>query len=305
MWKRKAFPKVALAASLFTTAKARNIFDFGPSPRFSLLPTTELTPSGTPAPCVKHVRKLRRDLTRKLLIVGDVHGCLDELKLLIKVVKSNHPEPLTVIMAGDLVNKGPKSPEVLDFCEENGYLSVRGNHDDASLEAVFRVGRYENHWKEKWEWTTLLNEKHIEFLSSLPYSIRIEDTSPPIIVVHAGLIPGIELEKQDFYDLLSIRYIVERNGTYRGVEKTRKDSDNVNWAEIWDGPEFVFYGHDAVRGLNEKHYSLGLDTSVVYGKKLTGAVVEIQDDGRWTYELVEVSALNTWWDVDKKAKAKL
>jgi len=299
MWKRKVLPKIALAAGLFTAVKTPKTWDLGPSPRFSLLPIAELTPSGTPAPSVKHVCLKRQDLASKLLIVGDVHGCLDELKLLLKVVKTNHPGELSVILAGDLVNKGPFSPEVLDFCEENGFLSVRGNHDDASLEAVFRVGRYKDNWKEKWGWTSRLNEKQIEFLCSLPYSIKIEDASPPIVVVHAGLVPGVELEEQEFRDLITMRDVIKRDEMYQAVESS--SSDSTNWAELWHGPDFVFYGHDARRGLNEKCSSVGLDTGVVYGRTLTGAVVEIQNDGMWTYELVEVPAQKTW----KEKKAKL
>ena len=48
-------------------------------------------------------------------VIGDVQGCYDELMLLCKKIKFN-PKKDKLIFAGDLVNRGPKSLEVLNFC---------------------------------------------------------------------------------------------------------------------------------------------------------------------------------------------
>ena len=63
-------------------------------------------------------------------VIGDVQGCFDELVLLCKKIKFN-PNKDRLIFAGDLVNRGPKSLEVLNFCLENKscVTSVMGNHD--------------------------------------------------------------------------------------------------------------------------------------------------------------------------------
>jgi len=298
MFMRRFFPRLSLAAGFFAAVKTPNLAaENGECSKFSLLPTVELTSTGTPAPTIKHIKKLRRDIASKLLIVGDVHGCLEELKLLLKVVKASHPGQLSVIMVGDLVNKGPSSAGVLDFCQENDILSVRGNHDDASLVVLFRVGEKKS-WHSIFDWTKDLNEIQVEFLCNLPYSIKIEDTSPPILVVHAGLIPKTPVEEQKLEDLMTIRHVVERDGTLLGSEK--RCEDGVNWTDLWRGPEFVFYGHDAVLGLNEKVSSVGLDTGVVYGRTLTGALIDIKEDGKWTYELLQIPALDTWCEPKSK-----
>ena len=51
-----------------------------------------------------------RSATGRIIIIGDVHGCLDELETLLSTAK--YGEGDVVIMVGDLVNKGPKSAQV-------------------------------------------------------------------------------------------------------------------------------------------------------------------------------------------------
>ena len=63
-------------------------------------------------------------------VIGDVQGCYDELNLLCKKIKFN-PNKDQLIFAGDLINRGPKSKEVLDFCLKyrDSVKSILGNHD--------------------------------------------------------------------------------------------------------------------------------------------------------------------------------
>ena len=63
-------------------------------------------------------------------VIGDVQGCFDELISLCSKVNFD-PSKDKLIFAGDLVNRGPKSLEVLDFCLKNkkSIKAVLGNHD--------------------------------------------------------------------------------------------------------------------------------------------------------------------------------
>ncbi len=71
-------------------------------------------------------------LKERVLIVGDVHGCLDELKALLE--KANYSTGETsVVFVGDVCNKGPHSAATVAFCRQNNFLCVRGNHEHSAL----------------------------------------------------------------------------------------------------------------------------------------------------------------------------
>ncbi len=75
------------------------------------------------------------------VIVGDIHGCLRELKLLWEKAKINTKKDM-VIQLGDMIDRGPDPCGVLEFFRErkeemgDRLVLVRGNHEEILLEAV-------------------------------------------------------------------------------------------------------------------------------------------------------------------------
>lgn len=64
----------------------------------------------------------------RTIVIGDIHGCFDELSDLLNLV--NLHEDDRVIAVGDLIVKGEKNREVLDlFIDDKRFSSVIGNHD--------------------------------------------------------------------------------------------------------------------------------------------------------------------------------
>jgi len=75
----------------------------------------------------------------RTFVVGDVHGCLDELQSLLRqggVARGDR-----VALAGDLVGKGPDSHGVVQLVREMGALAVLGNHDPTALSCGTGVSR--------------------------------------------------------------------------------------------------------------------------------------------------------------------
>jgi|TARA_B110000305_G_C19336228_1_gene586726 hypothetical protein len=63
----------------------------------------------------------------RVIAIGDVHGCIDELQMLLR--KCDYSPGDLVVFLGDLVSKGPDSLSVVQLAREIGAIGVRGNHD--------------------------------------------------------------------------------------------------------------------------------------------------------------------------------
>lgn len=284
-----------------------------------------LTNGTIPKPKIVH-SILRNDIQRnkKILVIGDIHGCYDELIQLIEKAVHDYNSGTSfdyVISVGDLVNKGPKSVDVVQhFRSNSNYFAVRGNHDDSALRAVLGNSDDRSSGKKKYEWINDLTDDDIEWMLELPYTIRIPSTvfgnandSLDVLVVHAGLIPEVKLEEQDIQTMTTIREVSlmkDDNGQqhylFYDLKNTNDDSmqqtsDRHAWATVWKGPYSVVFGHDAKRGLqiypqenlDETHgrFVIGLDTGCCYGKKLSGLILPDR-------KLVQVDALDIHCPID-------
>lgn len=199
----------------------------------------------------------------RTLVVGDIHGCLDELQALL--ARCGRGPDDRVVLVGDLVAKGPDSVGVVRWARESGVAAVLGNHDAHVLRAVH--GEDDVRPKHR-AIAEALDAADIAWLEARPLWLRLDaaGTETPHLVVHAGLVPGIALERQEREYLLNLRSI-RADGT------PSRRLDGTPWAERWPGPEHVVFGHDAVRGLQRHPFATGLDSGCVYGRELTALVL--------------------------------
>lgn len=209
-------------------------------------------------------------MSTRTLIVGDIHGCREELEDLLE--QSGFEEGDQLVSVGDLVAKGPDSLGVVRLFRELDGRGVRGNHDqhclhwwDAKLAGEPLPSLRPAHQKV----ADTLDEEDWRWLADLPLWIELEEHDA--LVVHAGLIPDLPLEEQDPYDLMNMRSILGDGTGSRSYE------DGTPWAELWPGPRLVVFGHDAVRGLQTRPHAIGLDTGCVYGGWLTGVWLPERD----------------------------
>lgn len=208
----------------------------------------------------------------RTIVIGDIHGCADELKDL--VAKTGWRPGERLVAVGDVVAKGPDSQAVVAFLREAGALAVMGNHDAhvLRLRQVERGEIEDDGRKAKPEHRRVLEtltEADWAYLEALPLLLRLgpeRGSGPDTAVVHAGVVPGVPLERQEREHLLTLRSITNEG------EPTKKPK-GMPWASKWRGPERIVFGHDAVRGLQEYAYATGLDTGCVYGGALTALVL--------------------------------
>lgn len=236
-----------------------------------------------PDPTQKHVtvRDVRR--FKHVLVIGDVHGCYDEmLALFDKVGIDMQNENMLKVFVGDLVNKGPKNTEVLDAVINMPFaMSVRGNHDELVLRETYGLIQNKSYVsKPNNEWMTKLSIEHLLYLRNLPYTISLPDLA--VVVVHAGLVPEVSLADQVPHDMISMRNLIKSNHSSEqcSYKATSKEMEGEPWATLWPGPEHVYFGHDAKRGLQRHLHATGLDTGCVYGRKLSAIFIHGPMEGK-------------------------
>ena len=217
--------------------------------------------------------------------IGDVHGCLDELKAAEARIKADidaTAKPGLVVLLGDYVDRGPRSRHVLDHLIRPSELGLKrlplcGNHDDVFLRFLDEPKTY-GEWLGLGGEQTLMSygidlhhvgtrrkgkgpqledllaeavpDSHRRFLTDLPISLRIGE----LLFVHAGIRPGLPL-----------------------VEQTDEDMMWIRDPFLTDGPKLpllVVHGHTPKPEPDLGASRIGIDTGAYYTGKL--AVLKIE-----------------------------
>lgn len=258
----------------------------------SLSSISPFSPLGTPKPKIVHQFLDAQQVKERTIIVGDVHGCYEELRdLLVKCSYSK--QNCTLIFVGDLVNKGPYSLETVQFAREEGAHCVRGNHDDSMLAHTLKFKNDPSYELPKWyQYVKDLTDEDVEWVKELPYTLSIPSLNS--VIVHAGLVPGIQLEEQKPSDMCYMRNLLPSDN---GLVASAKGGEGNSWASMWSTHDKsnvkVFFGHDAKRELQQFDRAIGLDTGCCYGKKLTAYIYP--DD-----QLVSVPAKRVYEEIKSK-----
>lgn len=222
-------------------------------------------------------------------IIGDVHGCYDELCMLLdklgyEVDKENASlisAPLTTnaegytrfrkpVFVGDLVDRGPKSPQVLRLVMNmvtNGMaLCVPGNHDAKLLRYLNGKNVQLRHGLE--QTVTQLAGETPEFLESVKSFIDglishyVLDNGK-LVVAHAGLKESMQGRGSG----------AVREFCLYGETTGETDEFGLpiryNWAMEYKGRAMVVYGHTPVPAAQWLNNTIDIDTGCVFGASLT------------------------------------
>ena len=215
---------------------------------------------------------------QRVYAIGDVHGCLDRLQALHELIAADLTERPTdapaLIHLGDYVDRGPDSAGVVARLAAGTALpdvrtiNLMGNHEQMMLAAI-ATGELDA--TELWlanggadsllswdvprsaqpkEWPSYLPLPHLIFLRDL--AVRHE--AGGYLFVHAGIRPGVPLDRQSRHDLLWIR------------EPFLSSKDSF-------GPVIV-HGHTPKQEPIVRPNRIGIDTGAVMGGVLTCAVLE-------------------------------
>ena len=239
----------------------------------------------------------RRDDAGPFDIIGDIHGCHDELAALLgrlgyhtSTSPVTHPDGRRAIFVGDLVDRGPGVAEVLDtvmsMVQAGSALCVQGNHENKLRRAL--AGRNVQITHGLAESLAQLEARGPEF------SARVETfldglishyvlDGGALVVAHAGL---------------PERYHGRSSGRVRSLAlygDTDGESDDYGlpvrypWADDYRGAAAVVYGHTPVTTPRWMNNTICLDTGAVFGGELTAL--------RWPEkEVVSVPAARVYYE---------
>jgi hypothetical protein len=223
------------------------------------------------------------------IVIGDVHGCLDELQELVLAVA---PAPGDrVICLGDFMDKGPEPVACLRFVRQQGFEAVRGNHEERHWKWRRNAARevrepgYVNamqpfHNEDELRQNEELSQDDLDWIAGLPYFIEF---LPGFVAVHGGLLPGIPLDSQPSDKMIRARWVDPLTGKAVPTDYTsteRRPPGTVHWTEVYDQPHHVVYGHEAHSLTTPREdvakngrRCLGIDTGCVHGGRLTALVL--------------------------------
>jgi polynucleotide kinase-phosphatase len=210
-------------------------------------------------------------------IIGDIHGCYDELVTLLgKLGYVNnaetwaHPEGRKAVFAGDLVDRGPKTPEVLKLVmamtAAGTAYCVSGNHDVKLMRWLNGKNVQAKHGLEKsieqlaGETPEFKNQVS-KFIDDL-ISHYVFDNGK-LVVAHAGLKESMQGRGSG-----AVREFCLYGDTTGEIDEFGLPV-RLNWAAEYTGKAMVVYGHTPVPLAQWLNNTIDIDTGCVFGGSLT------------------------------------
>jgi serine/threonine protein phosphatase 1 len=190
-------------------ARRRETHGYPEAGQLSLL-TSTLSPPGREG-VASPEQAVRED--RRIFAVGDIHGCREQLERLLDRIDWKPENGEKLVFLGDYIDRGPDSFEVVEIVRTlkaerpEEVVTLKGDHEQmfinfiAGWEPVSLSMNGRRHTIRSYGRDSLLPVSHIRFLLQL--DLYYETGSH--IFVHAGLRPGVPLERQSEKDCLQIQ----------------------------------------------------------------------------------------------------
>ncbi len=211
-------------------------------------------------------------------LIGDIHGCGDELEELLARLgyvldaagTRHHPAGRKVIFLGDLVDRGPRVTDVLRIAmgmvAAGSALCLPGNHDEKLLRWLkgrnVRIAHgIERSIEQIEKETPEFRARAIAFLSNLVSHYVLDEGR--LVAAHAGMKKPMQGR-----DTSRIRDFALYGETTGEVDEMGLPV-RLDWAAEYRGSALVVYGHTPVAEPRWLNSTINIDTGCVFGGRLT------------------------------------
>lgn len=202
-----------------------------------------------------------------MIVIGDVHGCYKTLMALV----AQFPKDQPIAFAGDLIDRGPGSKEVIEFVKSNGHHCVMGNHEDMLVRAAENGDI--NGWLRNGGIQTLqsydtnvdpgkisISQEHLEWVKKLPLYLHFPDIKNEkgraLWVAHTGL------QKKWQNAVKELEHNLLAREQFMWQRRTPMSNTNSDIYQI--------FGHTPTPQPIITDYFANVDTGACFGGKLTG-----------------------------------
>jgi serine/threonine protein phosphatase 1 len=213
----------------------------------------------------------------RTIVVGDIHGCYEELLQLLAKVQLTEADCLVAL--GDIVDRGKDSLQVYDFLRNRpNTIVLMGNHERRHLHQTLSYSQE----IVKLQFGDRYGE-FVEWIADLPYYYETEEA----ILVHAAIENGIPIEAQKEEILC---------GSIASIPYLERLYGAAYWSRFYKGTKPVIFGHHAVGAepLIREQKVYGIDTGAFCGGRLTALILP-------SFEVVQVQSRRNYWH-DERVK---
>lgn len=205
-------------------------------------------------------------MSRKIAAIGDIHGCLTELEALSKkILDWFGDDEGTLVLLGDLVDRGPDTKGVLDWVKawNNSKINLvvlKGNHEELMIQSLlYDDEQHRKCWMVNGGMAAVISmgwQGGVEYSKWLESICLTEYRDGLLYFVHAGVNPARKLDEQLEQDKLWIR------------DKFLKHSAPYEKGTI------IVHGHTVHEKVEVKENRINLDTGCCFGGSLSCALFQ-------------------------------
>jgi serine/threonine protein phosphatase 1 len=216
-------------------------------------------------------RRLPANPVGRDFVVGDVHGCFDTLGLLLGQVDFD-PTCDRLLSVGDLIDRGPRSWQVLDWLAQMWLFAVRGNHEQMAIDYDASDAWRERYARNGGQWFMALppsqQERYRNVFAAMPLAIELPVGNRLVGLVHA--------------DCPEDDWVVFQARLASGEGVACSNGQTVLHEATWSrerirgqararvaGVDVLCVGHTPVSLARQRDNVLYVDTGAVYGRQLT------------------------------------